>query len=567
MSTRAPLARLLKPFGLLLALGALSLPAAATAEPPAEAERWRDVNDHSLEARKGRYELYKDHAAKSYNTSLERLNRLGVRFHLQSDGKVGVHVKGDAERIQQKLKWQDLKLERSGLRLELKNVGRFEGERTGRAQAKERYDFYRKWAERKGTSLKELNEAGVWLVLDKNNDVEPILRGNKAETTAKLAERGLELRDGKLVALERSERRRADESVTSGLERTEGAQTNSEFGMARGDLTELLGTRAGHLTVDKVGSDQIDVLIEEGARMEHVAAQMEMFADQTGRKVKGRLGNLALEAQPRAIERYATELAEPDRAEIETPGGAANKDRLGKDSEARSEGAKPELHPEVAKLVAEYPGLAELFEQPAGGKDAEQGAKLAEDKEPFSGTDRALPRDLPALEEIERSSFGDRARDNKALEDRVLEGRTFVFVDNDVAATSVTVKPMMDEKNENAVLYLDRLATHPYVRRKGYATKLMQDIEQIAGLEGLTDVRLHVAADNEPARAFLTKLGYETLRSDGEKGELMRKVLSPDLSPEEASEVQAEAAAAIREWTAAADEAATPADEAKAETL
>ena len=75
------------------------------------------------------------------------------------------------------------------------------------------------------------------------------------------------------------------------------------------------------------------------------------------------------------------------------------------------------------------------------------------------------------------------------------------------------------------------VAVHPTFRRRGIATKLVEEVERLLKLSGAIVFRLEVRVSNEPARIMYEKLGYKIAYRktcyypDGEDAYVMFKVV------------------------------------------
>ena len=71
--------------------------------------------------------------------------------------------------------------------------------------------------------------------------------------------------------------------------------------------------------------------------------------------------------------------------------------------------------------------------------------------------------------------------------------------------------------------YLDLLATAPGYSGRGYASKIMDAIEDAARKAGMTEFHLHTNDTNQAAVALYTKRGYEIISTEHKLQ--MRKIL------------------------------------------
>lgn len=68
-------------------------------------------------------------------------------------------------------------------------------------------------------------------------------------------------------------------------------------------------------------------------------------------------------------------------------------------------------------------------------------------------------------------------------------------------------------RTENAA-YLDLLATVPGYNGKGYASQVMDAIEDAARQAGMTEFHLHTNDTNKAALSLYSKRGYETIKTE-----------------------------------------------------
>ena len=148
-------------------------------------------------------------------------------------------------------------------------------------------------------------------------------------------------------------------------------------------------------------------------------------------------------------------------------------------------------------------------------------------KRPPHTVRRMRMADLNRIAEIELASFGDEAYDRNLFAEFFRKcGELFLVAEHDREVQGYMVTCIRGEQAELVSVAVDRAA-----RRMGAASALMESTLRRLRRRGIARIGLMVRADNDKARAFYERYGFEKVRrvpryyEDGGDGWRMAKNL------------------------------------------
>ena len=148
-------------------------------------------------------------------------------------------------------------------------------------------------------------------------------------------------------------------------------------------------------------------------------------------------------------------------------------------------------------------------------------------KRPPHSVRRMRMADLNRIVEIELASFGDEAYDRNLFVEFFRKcGELFLVAEHDREVQGYMVTCIRGEQAELVSVAVDRAA-----RRMGAASALMESTLRRLRRRGIARIGLMVRADNDKARAFYERYGFEKVRrvpryyEDGGDGWRMAKNL------------------------------------------
>lgn len=87
-------------------------------------------------------------------------------------------------------------------------------------------------------------------------------------------------------------------------------------------------------------------------------------------------------------------------------------------------------------------------------------------------------------------------------------GHNILSILNEAGATVGALWFASEERGTQPVAYVYNIWVHPQHRRKGYATRALLALDELARSQGLVGVSLHVFGHNLAAQALYAKLGF-----------------------------------------------------------
>ena len=119
------------------------------------------------------------------------------------------------------------------------------------------------------------------------------------------------------------------------------------------------------------------------------------------------------------------------------------------------------------------------------------------------------PEDLDALYALDVECFEEPFRFSRATLKRFLESRqALTSVAEDYSGITGFILVHLHRKMSRFSGYVVTLDVRPMHRRSGLGSLLMRHAERLSQAADASGIRLHVSAENGPAQAFYTRLGY-----------------------------------------------------------
>lgn len=141
----------------------------------------------------------------------------------------------------------------------------------------------------------------------------------------------------------------------------------------------------------------------------------------------------------------------------------------------------------------------------------------------------ATPRDLPRLQDVERAAgrvFRDLAMDAVADDEAPSEavlggyqqaGRCWVVADDRGEPVAYVVVDVVD-----GAAHVDQLSVHPDWARRGLGKRLLESVDEWAGIQGFTSVTLTTFADVPWNRPYYERLGFRVVPRAAQSAGLRR---------------------------------------------